>query len=184
MPDTAGIPTQPVDTEPTGFYARDAQADALRDTLTAAGVELGTYDMRIVNWLAGWEWGTLAVIASWVARAAQTRAPAPAIALPSRFDASPAEVDKHLRRILAEDVYLRYQQAIGGEAVTDAAKDMLSEADPSAPNAEGWRAAADYLRKDGGPYPSRLLCSQHGGFAPCPGAPRCTPQEDAKGGTA
>lgn len=180
MPDTAGIPTEPVDTEPRGFYARDAQADALRDTLTAAGVELGAYDTRIVDWLAGWEWGTLAVIASWVARAAQTRAPAP-VALPSRFDASPAEVDQHLRRILAEDVYLRYQQTIGHHAAAEAARDVRLEVVlPDAPDAKQWREAADFFDPNlhGGPYPSQLLCSQHGGFGPCPGAPDCTPRED------
>jgi hypothetical protein len=29
--------------------------------------------------------------------------------LPSRFSATPAEVDAYLRTILAEDVYLRFQ---------------------------------------------------------------------------
>ncbi|KOT51133.1 MULTISPECIES: hypothetical protein [Streptomyces] len=35
---------------------------------------------------------------------------------PSRFSATPAEVDAYLRKILAEDTYLRYQQAIGGRS--------------------------------------------------------------------
>ena len=171
-----------------GFYARDAQAAALRDTLAAAGVELGAHDTRIVTWLAGWEWSTLAVIASWVARAAASREPAPTVALPSRFDATPAEIDQHLRRILAEDVYLSYQQAIGGAAVREAAEDLRTETTcPGGPfNADEYGThqnvpeGADYIdpAKDGGPYPSQLLCSQHDGFGPCPGAPDCTPRDE------
>ncbi|MGW5465189.1 hypothetical protein [Streptomyces sp. NPDC003996] len=49
--------------------------------------------------------------------------PAPAVALPSRFDATPAEVDEHLRRILADDVYLRYQQTVGSPAADEAAEE-------------------------------------------------------------
>ncbi|GHA01208.1 hypothetical protein ACFOOM_12330 [Streptomyces echinoruber] len=180
MPDTSGIPTAPVDTEPIGFYARDAQAAALRDTLTAAGVELGAYDTRIVNWLAGLEWSTLAVIASWVARAAQIREPAPAIALPSRFDATPTEIDQHLRRILAEDTYLRYQQAIGNQAAQDVRATVR-------PEMKGIDQTARYVSADeidplkgGGPYPSQLLCSQHDGFGPCPSAPACTSHDTPK----
>ena len=42
----------------------------LVQALEAAGVELGAYDERIAAWLAGWEPHTVAVIASWVIRAA------------------------------------------------------------------------------------------------------------------
>ena len=45
----------------------------LTDALTAAGVELGAYDERIATWLAGWEPHTVAVIASWITRAAGNR---------------------------------------------------------------------------------------------------------------
>ncbi|MET8536930.1 hypothetical protein ABZV67_35200 [Streptomyces sp. NPDC005065] len=38
-------------------------------TLADAGVELGSHDQRIAEWLAGWEWSTVATIASWVKRA-------------------------------------------------------------------------------------------------------------------
>ena len=41
----------------------------LCEALTAAGVELGAYDHRIVRWLAGWEPETCAVIAGLVSRA-------------------------------------------------------------------------------------------------------------------
>ncbi|EST24365.1 hypothetical protein [Streptomyces roseochromogenus] len=157
--DTAGIPAGPVQTGPVDFHPREEQIAILRDVLNAAGVELGAYDTTIVDWLAMWDWSTFAVVASWVARAAQTREPAPAVALPSRFDATPAEVDQHLRRIIAEDVYLRYQQTIGARAVAEAVKDVrLEVAAPDAPDAHQWRAVADYLDPDkgGNPYPSQL----------------------------
>ncbi|MET7776292.1 hypothetical protein ABZU94_10555 [Streptomyces mirabilis] len=191
QPDTTPpIPDGPVAAEPAGFYMSTAQYGALTDTLTGAGVELGEYDVRIATWLAGWEWGTVAVIASWVARAAVGRPPAPAVPLPSRFDATPAEVDQHLRRILAEDTYLRYQQTIGGLAVTEAAKDARDRVDgadiPGSPVStdyvKGHTDGADYVdpAKGGGPYPSQLQCSQHDGFGPCPGAPACTPRDTAE----
>lgn len=41
----------------------------LCEALTAAGVELGAYDHRIVGWLAGWEPQTCAVIAGLITRA-------------------------------------------------------------------------------------------------------------------
>lgn len=187
MPDTFGIPTGPIDREPLDyptpgvFPSATEREGILRDTLHAAGVELGAYDKRIVDWLAGWEWSTLAVIASWVARAAASREPAPTVALPGRFDATPAEVDRHLRRILAEDTYLRYQQVIGNLAVSEAAKDLRMEHAAREADAE-WMDAADHIdpAKGGGHYPSQLLCSQHNGFGPCPGAPRCTPKEDLR----
>lgn len=109
------------------------------------------------------------------------------ISLPGRFDATPAEIDQHLRRILAEDVYLRYQQTIGGLAVAEAAREQRMQAAhrsvTGGPLPEyvqrGWRDAADHTdpAKGGGPYPSQLQCSQHNGFGLCPGAPRCTPRE-------
>lgn len=34
-----------------------------------AGIELGAYDLRIVEWLSEWEDSTLATIASWLYRA-------------------------------------------------------------------------------------------------------------------
>ena len=41
----------------------------LCEALAAAGVELGAYDHKIVEWLAGWEPTTCAVIASLIGRA-------------------------------------------------------------------------------------------------------------------
>ncbi|MER6350644.1 hypothetical protein ABT186_02010 [Streptomyces sp. NPDC001634] len=64
------IPSGPIDREPVDYRPHAEQETILRATLTAAGVELGAYDERIVQWLAGWGWGTVAVIASWIGRAA------------------------------------------------------------------------------------------------------------------
>lgn len=170
---TNAIPAGPIETRPDGFHAVGAQAQIITDTLTAAGIELGTYEKDTVSWLSCWDWASVAVIASWVARAATTHEPAPTIALPSRFDATPAEVDQHLRRILAEDVYLAYQQAICAQAVAEAAGELRDE---------DFLLAADAIdpAKDGGPYPAQLLCSQHDGFGPCPGAPTCIPRDIPK----
>jgi hypothetical protein len=41
--------------------------------LEAAGVSTGRYDDRIIEWLAGWEDSTVAVVAGWVQRAAAAR---------------------------------------------------------------------------------------------------------------
>jgi hypothetical protein len=174
------IPREAVDERPAGYREPGEQAAILQDVLAAVGVDLGDYDRDIIHWVSFWDWSTIAVIASWVARGAATRESAAAVALPSRFDASPAEVDRHLRSILADDVYLRYQQIIGGLAVNEAATDVrLEVASPGAPNAEAWHAVADYLDLDkgGNPHPAQLQCSQHDGFGPCPGAPRCTPRD-------
>jgi len=43
----------------------------LLDALAGAGVYVGRYDLRIAEWLAGWEPQTVAVIAGWVQRARQ-----------------------------------------------------------------------------------------------------------------
>jgi hypothetical protein len=42
---------------------------ALTDALRAAGVELGTYDRRIVAWLAGWEPSAVQVLIGLITRA-------------------------------------------------------------------------------------------------------------------
>ncbi|MFD6361359.1 RuvA C-terminal domain-containing protein [Streptomyces roseolus] len=105
---------------------------------------------------------------------------------PSRFSATPAEIDQYLRRILAEDTLLNYQRAIGNKAVEEAAVDIRMEIATLRVNGvlkpgKDWAAsaAADHIdpAKGGGHYPARLLCSQHNGFGRCPGAPWCTPSE-------
>lgn len=56
---------------------RGTLAQFNRDRLTAAceasGVELGAHDLRIVNWLAGWEPETVAVVVGLVLRAGGAR---------------------------------------------------------------------------------------------------------------
>ncbi|MFJ4843701.1 hypothetical protein [Streptomyces sp. NPDC088746] len=67
------VPNGPVQREPRGFVSAPDQQNQLLAVLADAGVELGEYDHRIVEWMTlspGWEWGTVATIASWVKRAA------------------------------------------------------------------------------------------------------------------
>lgn len=56
-----------------GLPARGFTDNPLRTYLTAAlveaGVEMGEFDARIVDWLAGWEPATVQVIVGWVTRA-------------------------------------------------------------------------------------------------------------------
>ena len=77
-PATPGIPAGPIEREPLDYPSPGDYPDTvrketiLRDTLTAAGVDLGAYDERIAHWLAETsDWSTFAVITSWVQRAAQ-----------------------------------------------------------------------------------------------------------------
>ncbi|MET4922296.1 hypothetical protein P3L51_08020 [Streptomyces sp. PSRA5] len=62
----------PIQRAPFGFVDAAGQRAALLAELEAAGVELGTYDARIVDWLAGWDWSTVAVVASLIRRSAQS----------------------------------------------------------------------------------------------------------------
>jgi hypothetical protein len=66
------VPTGPVTTEPRGSVSGPDQHEQLLAVLAEAGIELGEYDHRIVEWLTvspGYEWSTIATIASWVKRA-------------------------------------------------------------------------------------------------------------------
>jgi hypothetical protein len=82
----------------------------------------------------------------------------------SRFSVTPSEVHRFLASRLAEDVHLRYQQAIGSRAVEEAAKDLRmtaarleAEGEKTAPR--GLRDAANEIDplKHGGPFPSELI---------------------------
>lgn len=64
------VPTEPVNDRPRGFIPGPGQLEQLLATLADAGLKLGTHDQRIAEWVAGWEWSTVATIASWVKRAA------------------------------------------------------------------------------------------------------------------
>ncbi len=59
----------------------------LDEALTAAGVELGAYDRRILSWLAGWEPQTVAVVVGWVARAHRPELEEARVALLSAYEA-------------------------------------------------------------------------------------------------
>lgn len=69
MSDELRIPQGPVDRSPVGFMPAADQLALVHRVLAEAGVELGAYDERMAEWVAGWDWPTVAVIASWVQRA-------------------------------------------------------------------------------------------------------------------
>jgi hypothetical protein len=85
--------------------------------------------------------------------------------LPSRFNATPAEVDAYLRTILAEDTYLSYQQTIGEHALTEAVEDVQTiraaadnEGLYNADWREGWDDVIDRIDPDrNGPCPAKLI---------------------------
>ncbi|MFD4830201.1 hypothetical protein ACFWPV_10150 [Streptomyces uncialis] len=83
---------------------------------------------------------------------------------PDRFFAPPVVVHAFLTDNFAEDVVLRYQRAVGDQAVWEAARDQRTDAadrqldDPR--RADIVRAAADRidpLKGGGGPYPASLI---------------------------
>jgi hypothetical protein len=54
-------------------WVRNDRTDALLEALDAAGVELGAYDRRMIEWAAEvWDTGALGTIASWLYRAAES----------------------------------------------------------------------------------------------------------------
>ena len=59
----------PIESEPLGFLGTAGNEALLLDALAEAGVTLTPFERRRLTWLAGWEFGTAAVIASWVVRA-------------------------------------------------------------------------------------------------------------------
>ena len=52
------------------FISRESRFDLLKQTLHAAGVELGGWDQVVLGWLAGQDVQTVAAVAGWVARSA------------------------------------------------------------------------------------------------------------------
>jgi hypothetical protein len=64
------VPIGPVDREPRGRLDQVGREAVLCEALTAASVELGAYDQRILGWLAGWEPATVVVVVSWLRRTA------------------------------------------------------------------------------------------------------------------
>ncbi|MET8974343.1 hypothetical protein ABZX85_01865 [Streptomyces sp. NPDC004539] len=68
----------PLDRAPFGHATESSQREALYAELGNAGVELGIYDHRIVEWLAGWDYPTIAAVASLLRRTASAAASLPA----------------------------------------------------------------------------------------------------------
>lgn len=67
-PDTRPqVPAGPIETTQWGYMPAAMQRRALLDALD--GVELGAEDRRLIDWLAGWDWPTVGVIASLIIRA-------------------------------------------------------------------------------------------------------------------
>jgi len=66
-PATAAWPYAPINEAPRGFKPNDEQ---LRELLAPlAGIDLGVYDHRILDWLANWDWSTAGTFASLLYRA-------------------------------------------------------------------------------------------------------------------
>lgn len=65
-------PAGPVEAPPHGFVPAAEQARILAGVL--AGIELGAWDRRVLEWLAGLDACTVLTVASWIAR---SRAAAP-----------------------------------------------------------------------------------------------------------
>ena len=61
-----GVPAGPVETPPGGFVPQAERAEILAGVL--AGIELGAWDRRILEWMAGWDASTVLTVASWIAR--------------------------------------------------------------------------------------------------------------------
>ena len=61
------VPAGPVQVPPRGFVPGAEQAEILAGVM--AGIELGAWDQRILEWMAGWDASTVLTVASWIVRA-------------------------------------------------------------------------------------------------------------------
>ena len=68
-----GVPVGPVQEAPGGFVPVVEQRRLLAGAL--AGVELGAWDERILDWLAGWDACTVLTVVSWIVRAREDGPP-------------------------------------------------------------------------------------------------------------
>ena len=60
------MPAGPVETPPRGSVPSAEQAEILARVL--AGIELGAWDRRVLEWMAGLDASTVLTVASWIAR--------------------------------------------------------------------------------------------------------------------
>ena len=67
---SAGVPAGPLVSAPGGFAPEAERFALLAGVLD--GVELGSWDLRIVGWLAGLDTSTALTVASLIARARET----------------------------------------------------------------------------------------------------------------
>ena len=67
----ATVPAGPVQEPPPGFVPRAQQAQILAAAL--AGIELGTWDRRILDWMSNLDAATVLTVASWITRTRNTR---------------------------------------------------------------------------------------------------------------
>jgi hypothetical protein len=61
-----GVPAGPVEVPPRGLVPEGERTEILAGVL--ARIELGAWDQRIAEWLAGWDTATVVIIASWIER--------------------------------------------------------------------------------------------------------------------
>jgi hypothetical protein len=64
---SATVPAGPLESEPGGFLPGEERSAILAGVLD--GVEMGSWDLRIVGWLSGLDTSTALTIVSWIARA-------------------------------------------------------------------------------------------------------------------
>ncbi len=62
-----GLAAGPLESAPGGFVPEAGRSVILAEVL--GGVELGAWDRRIAEWMAGWDASTVLTVASWIARA-------------------------------------------------------------------------------------------------------------------
>ena len=60
------VSSGPLEAPPRGFVPHAEQVGILAGVL--AGIELGAWDRRILEWMAGWDTSTALTIASWIER--------------------------------------------------------------------------------------------------------------------
>jgi hypothetical protein len=67
---SATVPAGPLESDPGGFLPREERSAILAGVLD--GLELGSWDLRIVGWLSGLDTSTALTVASLIARARET----------------------------------------------------------------------------------------------------------------